>query len=58
MKTSATDAPAQASTVTRLLSAAERQAQQRRAARRTAWAVGLVALAIYAGFILSGVIGR
>jgi hypothetical protein len=44
--------------VTQLLSAAERQAQQRRAARRTALVIGLVAVAIYAGFILSGVIGR
>ena len=34
------------------------QALQRRRAHRTAWKVGLVALAVYAGFILSGVIGR
>lgn len=55
MKTPVTDAPEPA--VTRLLSAAEQQARQRRGVRRTAWAVGLVALAIYAGFILSGVLG-
>ncbi|WP_255626166.1 MULTISPECIES: hypothetical protein [Xanthomonas] len=42
----------------RLLSAAERQAQQRRAVRRTAITVGVVALLIYIGFIASGVIGR
>jgi len=34
------------------------QALQRRRAHRTAWAVGIVAVMVYAGFILSGVIGR
>jgi hypothetical protein len=57
MKTLVTDVPSEPA-VTQLLSAAERQAQQRRAARRTALVIGLVAVAIYAGFILSGVIGR
>jgi len=37
---------------------AEVQALQRRRAHRTAWAVGIVAVMVYAGFILSGVIGR
>ena len=31
---------------------------RRTAVRRTAWTVGLVALAIYAAFLLSGVVGR
>ncbi|WP_269450731.1 hypothetical protein [Stenotrophomonas sp. MMGLT7] len=35
----------------------ELQQRQRRAVR-TAWIVGAIALAVYAGFILSGVIGR
>ncbi|CAD0363538.1 hypothetical protein ABQZ69_17405 [Xanthomonas sp. WHRI 8391] len=57
MKTSVTEsAPLPA--VARLLSAAERQAQQRRAVRRTSITVGIIALLIYAGFIASGVIGR
>jgi hypothetical protein len=34
------------------------QALQRRRAQRTAWKVGLVAVAVYVGFILTGVIGR
>lgn len=34
------------------------QALQRRRAQRTAWKVGLVAIAVYVGFILTGVIGR
>lgn len=34
------------------------QAVQRRRAQRTAWKVGLVAVAVYVGFILTGVIGR
>ncbi len=34
----------------------DRSPQQR--ARRTAWKVGLVAVAVYVAFILSGVIGR
>ncbi|MBV6883185.1 hypothetical protein [Xanthomonas euvesicatoria] len=57
MKTSATESASEPA-VTRLLSAAERQAQQRRAVRRTAITVGFIALLIYAGFIASGVIGR
>ncbi|MCD0246640.1 hypothetical protein JWH11_06810 [Xanthomonas melonis] len=57
MKTSATESTSEP-TVMRLLSAAERQAQQRRAVRRTAITVGVVALLIYIGFIASGVIGR
>lgn len=57
MKTSATESTP-ASAVARMLSAAERQAQQRRAVRRTAITVGMIALLIYAGFIASGVIGR
>jgi len=32
--------------------------QQRQRARRTAWWVGGIAVLVYAGFILSGVIGR
>ncbi|MEK0267190.1 MULTISPECIES: hypothetical protein [Gammaproteobacteria] len=36
----------------------DEQALQRRRAHRTAWAVGIVALMVYGGFILSGVIGR
>jgi len=32
--------------------------QQRSAARRTALVLGVIALAVYAAFILSGVIGR
>jgi hypothetical protein len=32
--------------------------QRRRRAHRTAWVVGGVALLVYVGFILSGVIGR
>lgn len=57
MKTSVTEStPAPA--VARMLSAAEQQAQQRRAVRRTAITVGIIALLIYAGFIASGVIGR
>jgi hypothetical protein len=58
MKTPVTDARAQADEVRRLLSAAEHQARQRRGVRRTALIVGAVALAIYAGFILSGVLAR
>ncbi|WP_355605493.1 hypothetical protein RZV17_18160 [Xanthomonas cannabis] len=57
MKTSATESASEPA-VTRLLSAAEWQAQQRRAVRRTAITVGIIALLIYAGFIASGVIGR
>ncbi|MCS3747751.1 hypothetical protein FHY18_003362 [Xanthomonas arboricola] len=57
MKTSATESASEP-VVTRLLSAAERQAQQQRAVRRTAITVGIIALLIYAGFIASGVIGR
>ncbi|KAB7768078.1 hypothetical protein [Xanthomonas maliensis] len=57
MKTSATESEPSAA-VTRLLSAAERQAQQRRAVRRTALTVAAVALLIYLGFIASGVLGR
>lgn len=34
------------------------QTLQRRRAQRTAWKVGLVAVAVYLGFILTGVIGR
>jgi len=34
------------------------QALQRRRAHRTAWKIGLVAVAVYVGFILTGVIGR
>ncbi|PPT29713.1 hypothetical protein [Xanthomonas arboricola] len=56
MKTSVTESAPPA--VARLLSAAEWQAQQRRAVRRTAITVGIIALLIYAGFIASGVIGR
>ncbi|MEG2804160.1 hypothetical protein [Stenotrophomonas sp.] len=33
-------------------------AEQRRRAQRTAWKLGLLALAVYVGFILTGVIGR
>ncbi len=36
----------------------DEQALQRRRAHRTAWVVGAVAVLVYAGFILSGVIGR
>ncbi len=32
--------------------------QRRTAARRTAWVVGLIALAIYLGFMLSSAFGR
>jgi len=32
--------------------------QRRAGVRRTAWTVGLVALAIYVAFLLSGVFGR
>lgn len=32
--------------------------RQRAAVRRTAWTVGLVALAIYVAFLLSGMVGR
>jgi hypothetical protein len=32
--------------------------QRRASVRRTAWTVGLVALAIYVAFLLSGVFGR
>jgi hypothetical protein len=31
---------------------------QRRAARRTAWILGAVALAVFAAFIASGMMGR
>ncbi|MBA8683826.1 hypothetical protein [Stenotrophomonas tumulicola] len=34
------------------------QALRRRRAHRTAWVVGGIAVLVYAGFILSGVIGR
>ncbi|MGE8216727.1 MAG: hypothetical protein ACN6RD_11060 [Stenotrophomonas maltophilia] len=34
------------------------QVLQRRRAHRTAWKVGLVAVAVYVGFILTGVLGR
>ena len=37
---------------------AEASPQQRVAARRTALAMGLIALAVYVAFVLSGVIGR
>ncbi|MCG6630504.1 hypothetical protein GFB77_19980 [Acinetobacter baumannii] len=57
MKTSVIESASEPA-VTRLLSAAERQGQQRRAGRRTANTVGVIALLIYAGFIASGVIGR
>lgn len=40
------------------VSTTELLALQRRRAHRTAWAVGVVALLVYAGFILSGVLGR
>jgi len=33
-------------------------AERRRRARRTAWAVATVAVLVYAGFILTGVLGR
>ncbi|HVJ38132.1 MAG TPA: hypothetical protein VM687_10075 [Stenotrophomonas sp.] len=33
-------------------------AERRRRARRTAWVVATVALLVYAGFILTGVLGR
>lgn len=36
----------------------EAQALRRRRARRTAWVMGGIAVLVYAGFILSGVIGR
>ncbi len=36
----------------------EASPQQRTAARRTALAMGLIALAVYVAFVLSGVIGR
>ena len=32
--------------------------QQRARVRRTAWTIGLIALAIYVAFLLSGVVGR
>lgn len=32
--------------------------QRRAAARRTAWVVGLIAVAIYLGFMLSSAFGR
>ena len=40
------------------LSSFDDLALRRRRARRTALVVGAVALAVYVGFILSGVIGR
>lgn len=40
------------------LSDPELEAKRRAAIRRTALALGLVALAIYVAFVLSGVIGR
>lgn len=57
MKTSAIESAAEPA-VTRLLSAAEWQARQRRAVRRTAITVGIIALLIYTGFIVSGVMVR
>ncbi|MFO7339257.1 hypothetical protein [Pseudoxanthomonas taiwanensis] len=33
-------------------------AQRRKGAVRTAWVVGAIALLVYVGFILSGVLGR
>ncbi len=36
----------------------EASPQQRSAARRTALVIGVLALAIYVAFVLSGVIGR
>jgi hypothetical protein len=33
-------------------------AERRRRARRTAWVVAAVALLVYTGFILTGVLGR
>lgn len=58
MKTSVTDPPRIVTSAERLLSAAELQAHQRRNVRRTALLVAAVAIAIYAAFILSGVLGR
>ena len=40
------------------VSSTEQLALQRRRAHRTAWLVGGVAVMVYAGFILSGVLGR
>ncbi len=59
MKTSATE-PRTAVPVPEeaRMPAAQRQARQRQGVRRTALIVGAVAVLIYAGFILSGVIGR
>jgi hypothetical protein len=36
----------------------EHDAARRKGVRRTAWAIGLVALAIYLAFLLSGVTGQ
>lgn len=57
MKTPVTEVPRDEA-VARLLSAAERHAHQRRAARRTALVVAGVAVLVYVGFILTGVLGR
>lgn len=45
-------------TMKRPIAPSEASPQQRVAARRTALAMGLIALAVYVTFVLSGVIGR
>lgn len=37
---------------------ADELALRRRRSRRTAWVVGLIAVAVYVGFILSGVLAH
>ena len=37
---------------------AEQVAARRKGVLRTAWAIGLVALAVYLAFLLSGVLGK
>ena len=37
---------------------AEQLAARRKGVRRTAWAIGAIALGIYLAFLLSGVIGK
>ncbi len=57
MKTSTTEYDPSA-VVARVLADAQYHARRRRGVRRTTIAVGIVAVSIYAAFILSGVIGR
>ena len=37
---------------------ADQLAARRKGVRRTAWVIGLVALAIYVAFLLSGILGK